>query len=226
VGAGSGDGYDPYEDVPEWTDEDEERYQARRREEIRRRRRRRRQGVSFAFLVLLVLGAGVAGAGITQGWWEWPFGRDARAGTDPSTSGCTPTAPAVAAPAEVQVSVLNATETRGLAAGVAAELRARGYVVARIGNDEGGVEVLESAQVRHGPTLVADARSVALQIPGAVLVDDGRTSEVVDVVLGTGYTAVTPAEEAAAALAAGASTGCPPSSSPSTPAPTPAPTTG
>lgn len=208
--------YDPYDDAPEWTKEDEDRYQARRREEQRRRRRRRRQGWSFALLVLLVLGAGVAGAGIAQGWWEWPFGQEPQ--VQEPTPGCSATAPAVALPADVQVTVLNATDTRGLASGVAAELQARGYVVTRVGNEESGVDVSESAQVRYGAALTADARSVALQVPGAVLVDDGRTGDVVDVVLGTGYRAMTPAEEAAGAVAAGASTGCP-SSAPATTAP-------
>lgn len=210
--------YDPYDDAPEWTKEDEDRYQARRREEQRRRRRRRRQGWSFALLVLLVLGAGVAGAGIAQGWWEWPFGQEPQAQAQEPTPGCSATAPAVALPADVQVTVLNATDTRGLASGVAAELQARGYVVTRVGNEESGVDVSESAQVRYGAALTADARSVALQVPGAVLVDDGRTGDVVDVVLGTGYRAMTPAEEAAGAVAAGASTGCP-SSAPATTAP-------
>ncbi len=212
-----GDGYDPHDDALEWTDEDEDRYQARRREERRRRRRRRRQGWSFAVLVLVVLGAGVGGAGISQGWWEWPFGRE-----EPDTAAapsCAPVAATVAAPADVRLNVLNATDRRGLAGQVGGELTARGYVVASIGNEESGVDVAEPAQVRYGPALIAAAQSVAVQIPGAVLVDDGREGEVVDVTLGDGYQALAPAEEATAAIAAAASaqpTGC----TPGTPAPT------
>ena len=210
---GPGEEYDPYDDVPEWTEEDEELYQARRHEDLRRRRRRRRQGWSFAVLVLLVLGAGLAGAGIAQGWWEWPFERaEAQAPGEPDCSGAGAT---IALPEDVQINVLNATDVRGLAAAVAAEMRVRGYTVADVGNDESEVDVVEAVQVRYGPALVADAQSVALHFRGVVLVDDGRTGEVVDVVLGQGYSRMGGAAEAAAVIAASVPEGC---------APTPAPT--
>lgn len=215
-----GDGYDPYDDAPEWTNEDEDRYQTRRHEENRRRRRRRRQGWSFAVLVLVVLGVGVGGAGISQNWWEWPFGRE-EPGTAVAPS-CAPVTATIAAPADVRLNVLNATDRRGLAGQVGGELTARGYVVASIGNEESDVEVAEPAQVRYGPSLVAAAQSVAVQIPGAVLVDDGREGEVVDVALGEGYQALATEEEAAAAIAAAVPTapaGCPPSTSETTPPP-------
>jgi len=210
--------YDPYDDVPEWTEEDEERYQARRHEDSRRRRRRRRQGWSFAVLVLLVLGAGVAGAGIAQGWWEWPFGRqgaEADPGPGPDCSAAT-----ISLPDDVQVNVLNATDTRGLAGAVGAEMERRGYTVAEIGNESSGVDVVDAVQVRYGPELVADAQSVALHFRGVVLVDDGRTGDAVDVVLGQGYHRMGGADEAAAAIAAAAPPGCAPTPSGTTPAPT------
>ena len=209
TGEGGEQEYDPYDDAPEWTDEDEERYQARQTEERRRKKIRRRQALSFSVLVLVVLGAGLAGAGVNQGWWEWPFSSS----PDDTTTDCSEVEPTIAAPADVRVNVLNATEIRGLAAAVSTELRKRGYVVEAVGNDESGIAVTESAQVRHGPDLAAEAASVAVQVPGAVLVDDGRTGEVVDIVLGAGYRNVTNVSQAAAAIAAAAPTqpaGCAP----------------
>jgi hypothetical protein len=219
VSGGTGE-YDPYEDVPEWTEEDEELYQARRQEDARRRRRRRRQGWSFAVLVLLVLGAGLGGAGIAQGWWEWPFGGDeAEADPGPDCSGAG-TGTTVSLPDDVQLNVYNATDIRGLAAAVAAEMELRGYTVADVGNEESEVDVVEAVQIRYGPALTADAQSAALHFRGVVLVDDGRSGEVVDVVLGQAYSRMGGAEEAAAVIAASVPPGCAPTPSGTTPAPT------
>lgn len=212
---GDDDGYDGYDDDLEWTDEDEERYQARIAAERRRKRVRRRQGWSFAVLVLLVGLIGLGGAGVVQGWWEWPFGRDGEAG---ETAGRCPTPTStLAAPAATQVQVLNATDRRGLASDVAAQLTQRGYTVAGIGNDDSGVPVPEPAQVRHGPEGLLQAQTVAINVPGAVLVDDGRPGTQVEIALGEGFAALATPEEVAAALAP-----VPPTSSPAgcTPAPT------
>ena len=226
TGDGGDEEYDPYDDVPDWTDEDEERYQARQDEERRRKRTRRRQAGSFAALVLVVLGAGVIGAGINQGWWEWPFREEAP--PDPVGSPTCGTLPqTVAAPAAVRVSVLNATDRSGLAAAVGDELERRGYVVVQVGNDRSGRSVEGTAQLRYGPALSAQAQSLALHIPGAVLVDDGRVSDVVDLALGPGYNRMVPAAEAAAAVAAGTpppQPGCGAGTTPGA-SPTTAPTT-
>ena len=203
AGDGGDEAYDPYDDAPEWTDEDEERYQARQDEERRRKKTRRRQALSFTLLVLVVLGAGVVGAGINQGWWEWPFQDEPSA--SPSST-CGDAAASIAAPADTRVNVLNATDTRGLAAAVGSALTARGYVVEEIGNDSSGVDVTGTVQVRYGPSLDAQAQSVALHFRREALVDDGRTGGVVDLVIGQGFTKLAPAEEAAAAIAAAATT--------------------
>ncbi len=190
----------PDSDPPEWTEEDEDRYQLRRREEARRRRRRRRQTWSFAVLVLLVMGAGLAGAGILQGWWEWPFNGDQSSTADPQPQPCPTPSVTAAPPAQVKVVVLNATGQSGLAGAVGQELTARGYLVEAVGNDESGLEFPESAQVRHGPDQLLAARSVAVQFPGSVLVEGDRGGDVVEVAVGVGFTALTPPEEVAALL--------------------------
>lgn len=221
---GSWDGYD---DEPEWTDEDEERYQARVASDRRRKRLRRRQAWSFTALVLLVGLLGLGGAGVVQGWWAWPFGQGGDGEARERSNTCPTPSSTLAAPAATQVQVLNATQRRGLAADVAAQLGQRGYAVAGIGNDDSGVAVPEPAQVRHGPEGVLQAQTVAVNIPGAVLVDDGRPGNQVELALGEGFAALATPEEVAAALAPVAPTsspaGCTPP--PTTPPPTTPPAT-
>ena len=215
-GAFALEGRDELDDEAEWTEEDERRYQARRHAERRRVRRRRRQAAAFAVVVLAVLGAGFGAAGVYQGWWEWPFGDDATARSVAPQPCPTPEVTA-AAPADVQVAVLNATKRTGMAGGVAAELQARGFAVPAIGNDSSGTPVPEAAQVRHGPDGLKAARTVAAQIPGSVLVDDGRAGSAVEVALGDGYQALA-APEAAAALLTPAPAPSPAGCIPATPA--------
>lgn len=231
-------GWDPdgdpagvYDDEPEWTAADEERYQARRQEEIRRRRRARRQGLSFALVVLLVLGAGVGAAGIVQGWWEWPFDEATERVADGPQC---PTPTVVAAPPnQTRVVVLNATEISGLATAVGQQLEVRGFQVVEVGNEDDSVAVPESAQIRHGPETRLQATAVAAQFRSAVLVDDGRTGDTVELSVGLAYRRMVDAEEAAAAITpvpGPSPDGCTPvdqsapptpSEEPVTPAPTP-----
>lgn len=75
------------------------------------------------------------------------------------------------------------------------------------------------AEIRHGPSGLTSAKLMTYYIPGAVLVDDGRTDATIDTVLGQAFTAIAPQSEVDAALVA-------PSPSPSGPGcPTPTPTT-
>jgi hypothetical protein len=229
-GARSGDGADEpdgYDDDAPWTDADEQRYQARRDEELKRGRRRRRQATSFAVLVLLVLGIGVGAAGVYQGWWQWPFGREEPAAApEPTPTPCPTPEVTAAQPADVSVTVLNGTGERGLAARVSGELEDRGYVVADIGNTQS--EVTDIAQVRHGPEGLTAARSVAAQVDGSVLVDDGRTGGAVDLALGAGYTALRPLEVVTPLLEpapAESPAGCVPASAPPQGTTEPSPTT-
>ncbi|WP_432496688.1 LytR C-terminal domain-containing protein [Kineococcus gypseus] len=152
-------------------------------ERLQRRRlwRRRRQRAVFAVLVLLVLGVGGGAALLWTGRWQ--PGDEVPAVAGPSC------APAVEQPllppAEAPVEVLNGTDRSGLAAGVAEELRGRGFTVTRVGNaavDAGPV----TAVVRHPPDRLAQARTVAARVPEAQLVEDPAVA-VVELVLGTAY---------------------------------------
>ena len=235
------EGREPWDDEggeSSWTEADERRYQARRHEELKRGRRRRRQATSFTVLVLLVMGIGVGAAGVYQGWWEWPFGEEEAAAPQDTPTPCPTPEVTAAQPADVQVTVLNGTGERGLAATVSTELAGRGYVVGEAGNTES--PLAEIAQVIHGPESLTAARSVAAQVDGSTLVDDGRAGPAVDLALGAGYTALRPPEVVAPLLLpapAESPAGCVPPSAPtpatpgapSAPAPAapaePAPTT-
>jgi hypothetical protein len=225
-----------YDEDPPWTEEDERRYQARRREELKRVRRRRRQATSFTVLVLLVLGIGLGAAGVYQGWWEWPFGEQEAAAPTSTGPPCPTPEVTAAPPAEVTVTVLNGKGEVGLAGTTAAELEARGFVIGTVDNAE--APVAEVAQVRHGQEAALQARTVAAQVPGAIVVNDGRAGTAVDLALGAGFEGLAPPEEAAAAIApvpAESPAGCVPAVTPSEPPPatppsetaptTPAPTT-
>jgi LCP family protein required for cell wall assembly len=92
-------------------------------------------------------------------------------------------------PAEVGLDVLNGTGRNGLATEVAGLLRAEGFVVGAVGNAEGTVS---QSVVRHGPGMVAQARTVAAAVPGAVLQASDSIGDGVQLVIGPGYQAVVP----------------------------------
>jgi hypothetical protein len=108
--------------------------------------------------------------------------------------------PSSPAPAEVRVNVYNATDRRGLAAKVAGQLERRGFDVRKVDNDPLGRTVTGAAEVRHGDDGAAAARTVAAQVGPVVAVPDGRPGGSVDLVVGTGFTALVAPAEAAAAL--------------------------
>ncbi len=106
---------------------------------------------------------------------------EAAAAPDPGTE--------LVAPGEVTVDVLNGTGRRGLAAEVADALKAEGFGVGSVGNAEGTVS---QSVVRHGPGRVAQARTVAAAVPGAVLQGSDSIGDTVQLVIGPGYESVRP----------------------------------
>ncbi|MCI2239502.1 LytR C-terminal domain-containing protein [Paenibacillus sp. TRM 82003] len=170
----------------------------------RRVRRRRRQRAVFAVLVVLVLAVGGAAALVWTGRWQ--------PGTDPVAAPASPTCDAAAeqpltAPAEVSVEVLNGTDRNGLAAGVADQLRGRGFTVPDIGNAPVAAGPV-TAVVRHAPDLLGQARAVAARFPEAqLLVDPAVTG--VELTLGDAYEQLLP-EDALAPPAPPAPEGAPP----------------
>lgn len=99
-------------------------------------------------------------------------------------------------PGSVEVGVLNATDRQGLAAKVATGLQVYGFTRARpVGNDllhpPGTMRC--TGQLRFGPTGTQAARTLALVLPCAQLVDDQRPDSTVDLVLGTAFSQLEPA---------------------------------
>ena len=80
--------------------------------------------------------------------------------------------------------------------GLARALRAEGFDVGAVGNAEGTVS---QSVVRHGPGMVAQARTVAAAVPGSVLQGSDAIGETVQLVIGPGFDAVVPGPPPAAA---------------------------
>lgn len=93
----------------------------------------------------------------------------------------------IAKPSTVTVNVYNATSTAGLAAEVARKLKQRGYQIGEIDNDPLKKKVTGSAEIRYGDSGRAQARSARLAIKDAKLVNDKRTDETIDLVIGAKY---------------------------------------
>jgi len=97
--------------------------------------------------------------------------------------------PLTAAPGSFTVDVLNATGTTGLAGQVGDLLRAQGFTVGDVGNEQGSVN---QTLVRYGANAEEQARTVAAAVPGAVLQPSDATGDAVQLVLGPGYSTVVP----------------------------------
>lgn len=121
--------------------------------------------------------------------------------TEPASSPVSPTplpcatvmvspAQSLPAPERVRVNIFNGTLTPGLAGTTAQVLRARGFVIREVGNAPGKRQVAPVAEILYGPKGKASAQLLEFYFPGAVLIPDGRSRRVVDVVLGAQFNAV------------------------------------
>ena len=110
-------------------------------------------------------------------------------------------APATQDPTGINLRVLNATDTAGLAQTVATALQERGFVIDEVANDSSGREVTGVGELRHGPRGTDAAEYVRLYVPGSGDYLDTRATAQVDVVVGPEFTTLATAEEVAAALA-------------------------
>ena len=160
------------------------------------RRGGRRRGSAVWVLVLVLV---LAGAGF--GAWRYlDLGADDDVAT-PRVS-CPPTEPppTVVPAAQVNVNVYNATERRGLASAVAAQLKKRGFKVGKVSNDPLKRTVTGLAEVRSSTTGADAARTVVAQVGQVVLVPDQRKDASIDLVLGATFKRLVPPAAAAAAV--------------------------
>jgi LytR cell envelope-related transcriptional attenuator len=152
----------------------------------RRHRRNRRTAV-----VLLVLTAVLAGAFYyAASYFNSPA---APAATGCPTDEFTAGAAKPIAPGQITVNVLNATTRAGLAADTAKNVKARGFVVGNIANDPAKKKIDGPAEVRFGPNGKDGAEVVMKLVDGAAPVQDTRADASIDLVLGNGFQALTPA---------------------------------
>jgi hypothetical protein len=96
------------------------------------------------------------------------------------------------APANTQVTVLNALGTTGLAAATADDLRRSGYRITTVGNAPSAD--LARSQIAYAPGALADAKTLASTLlGGAALVEDPTlAASHLTLVLGPGFTGIRP----------------------------------
>ncbi|MCI9889489.1 LytR C-terminal domain-containing protein [Micrococcales bacterium 31B] len=172
-----------------------ERAAAREATRRAKRRTRWRQVVVLGVLVgLLAVGAIVAALGLT--------GAVRIPGIGPAPAGplaCPAADFKGADPADIEVNIYNASGISGAAGKVSTELGARGISVASAKNDPMNKTYPENAAViRFGPEALPEAWTMLTMFPlGALEYTSLKgNSKVVDVVLGSKYTALTPMEVA------------------------------
>lgn len=147
------------------------------------RRARRRAALVITGLLLALLVVFAVAMAFVQGWISMPGGT----GDAASTSAVSAPPPAVTA-GEVSVNVYNAGGIAGAAGRAGDALRERGFAVATVANDPEGADVPGTAVVRHGPKGLQGAELLLAELPGsAELLDDGRDSAAVDLVLGQSW---------------------------------------
>ena len=108
--------------------------------------------------------------------------------TAPTPSACTTEAPVSAlTPKDVSVNVYNSTTRSGLAGAVAKVARTRGFKVKTVANDPLKKKIAQNAQIRFGPEGAESATLLRTHVPGAVLVNDKRKGDTVDLVVGNAW---------------------------------------
>jgi len=157
-------------------------------------RRRRRQQITLAVIVVLLLAAGGVGYAFWSGALAPPD-----AGTAAAPPPCTASVAPPPAPSKVVVNVYNATKHAGLAGKTATQLGLRSFAVGKVANDPLHAKVSGVAVVRHGKKGLAQARMIALQVKGATLATDKRTSAAVDLVIGAKFAGLRSLDEVRAA---------------------------
>ena len=102
-------------------------------------------------------------------------------------------------PAAVSVNVLNGSRRIGMASITAEVLGSRGFDIGDVGNWS-GQNVEGIAQIHYGPAGHDAAQLIAAYVDGATMVQDNRTDNTVDLVIGQKFKTVLSAAEAKAVL--------------------------
>ena len=152
-----------------------------------RHRRNRRTAIILVVLVALLAGAFYYAASY--------FNRP----SNPAASGC-PTSdftagagPVAITPAQITVNIYNATNRAGLAASTAKDIKARGFVIGQVTNDPLKKKIDGVGELRFGPNGKPGANVSVHLLEGVVPLQDTRAEASVDLVLGNGFKALSPA---------------------------------
>lgn len=93
----------------------------------------------------------------------------------------------VVQPEDVVLNVYNGTTRDGLAARVGRDLRARGFVVKKIGNYPEGQDVGGTGQIRYGPKVANKVKVVVRHVGELEQAKVDRENVAIDVVLGRDF---------------------------------------
>lgn len=140
------------------------------------RRQRRRRLLLFVTLPGLVLGTATVATAYGTGLIN-----------SDEASECTPVSAKAPERDSFELSLLNSSDTAGLATDVSRELELRDFTVGTVGNADGSVYVKGAANIYHGDKGLENALLLQKQVPGSKLRNDARSGESVQVVLGYGY---------------------------------------
>lgn len=162
-----------------------------------RKRTQQRQTVIFGSIIAVMAIFLVLGTLVWSGLLPFPLNRDFTQPPDEQAIVCPVEGAAPPDPTTITVVVFNATNQTGLAGSIGTSLAASGVVVNETANWS-GEDLTEPVSLYASPAGVNTAYALRAYFPdAAVHVDPNLTSEVVEVVLGTGYTTMveTPTEE-------------------------------
>lgn len=153
-----------------------------------RKRTQQRQTVIFGSIIAVMAVLLVLGTLTWSGLLPIPFDREFSKAPDTNSVVCPIDGAQHVDPTTITVNVYNATTRTGLAGTVATSLSAAGVVVSETAN-WGGEEFTEPVRLYASPDGVTSAYTLRAYFPDALVhIDPNITSQIVDVVLGEGYT--------------------------------------
>jgi hypothetical protein len=178
---------------------------------FRNRTKRRRKTLALVLGGLLILGVGAYGlVNLVTAPEQNTAAAACKAGSSRAMDAMAPAPMAAvgsgasAGAAKFTLNVYNSTQRHGLAANTAAQLKLRGFVIGQVTNDPLKANLSISAQVRGSKSQAAEERQVAAEVPGAQIQTDSRNDPSVDLVLGTGFSALASTQQVSSALQAAA----------------------
>lgn len=146
-------------------------------------RRRRRAAATMTLVFVLLLAAFGIAVAFNQGWV-----RDRSPWSNPAAA-CVPWQNPPP-PADITVNVYNSTTKKGLAKTASQALASQRFRIQTVSNDPMRKAVTGVAEIRYAKATADHAKVLATRFPGAKLVQDKRTTGILDVSLGEKFVKV------------------------------------